>query len=97
MGLFNLYKLITMHPKLTEQDVTTPKEGLVCYLNSHWLCVDGDPKRAMFFGTSPQANTNEQIGHHLLKTNPIYDGLNLQVVHIPIAYVPNRHIEEFQR
>ena len=79
-----------MHPLLTTRDVTEAEAGLTVYTDSWWLCVDGDPKQALFFGKSPQANSKERLAKHILETNSLYDGMNLKVTHIPVAFVPPR-------
>lgn len=70
------------------RDVTIPKSGLVVYSNSYWLCEDGDPQKALFYGLSPQCNRNERIVNRVLRNNKLYKDKNLEVVFIPIAYVP---------
>ncbi len=79
--------------KFEIRDVTKPKNGLIVYSNSYWICIDGNPGKALFYGTSPQCNNNKLISETLLKNKQVYpDNLgNLQVVFIEIAFVPQRN------
>jgi len=72
------------------RDVTAPKMGLMVYTKSYWVCVDGDPTRALFYGTSPQCNRNKAIVEHGIKTN-LYNGWNVSVVYLETAFVPQRN------
>lgn len=76
--------------KFIIRDVTTPKNGLVVYTKSYWVCVDGDPTKALFYGTSPQCNTNESITKWMLKGD-LYKAYNVSVVYIETAFVPERN------
>lgn len=71
------------------KDVTEPESGLVCYTKSWWTCVDGDPKKALFYGDSPQCNKDKRICEHLLKGD-LYKGMSVSIVFINVAYVPQR-------
>lgn len=52
-----------------ERDVTEPINGLTVKRNHWWLCVNGDPKRALFYKVSsykvefsaPQCNVDKSI------------------------------------
>ena len=70
------------------KDITTPKTGLEVNARSYWLCEDGDPKKALFFGDAPQCNTNKRIVELLLSTLFYQAMNNLQIVYVEIAYVP---------
>lgn len=78
-----------LNKKFSTKDVTEPKSGLVCYTESWWICLDGDPKKALFYGSSPQCNKDKRIGEHLLKGD-LYKGMNVSIVFIDVAYVPQR-------
>lgn len=68
-----------------ERDVTEPRNGLTVMANSWWLCVDGDPKRALFYkGSFPQCNTNKYIVERLNKLEGVIP------TYIPTAYVRSR-------
>lgn len=79
-----------MKTQFTTKDVETPKEGSTVYLNRYWICVDYDLKRALFYGNSPQCNSNKEV--HSTKQMEYYDknfkseGV-LTIVFAPISYV----------
>jgi hypothetical protein len=76
--------------KFTTKDVTTPKPGLMVYGPSYWMCEGGDPKKALFYGTSPQCNKNRSMVEHIMN-NGLYTGIsNLQIVYIETSFVPDR-------
>lgn len=79
-----------MNPLYNIQDVTKPKNGLVVCENNYWICEDGDPTKAYFFGDSPQSNAKKGISEWVMSRtfNPKD---NVSVVHIPIAYIKNRN------
>lgn len=74
---------------ITTRDVTIPRHGLIVYTNNYWYCQDGDPTKALFAGDSPQCNKNKSIMDNQIN-NLHYKGFNPKVVHIPVAYVPER-------
>jgi len=67
-------------------DLQTPKNGYVCMLDMYWLTTDG---KALFYGTSPQCNSDERVISHVLTTNAYLLGqfTDLQCTKIPIAYI----------
>jgi len=75
-----------------ERDVTQAMNGLTVKRNHWWLCVDGDPKRALFWKVrsyksqfdSPQCNVDKRIVEHLNEVPGVVPTF------IPIAYVPPR-------
>lgn len=75
-----------------ERDVTEPMNGAIVKRNHWWLCVDGDPKRALFYKVSsykvsfsaPQCNTDKRIVESLNEME------NVKATFIAIAYVPSR-------
>lgn len=79
-----------MMPGFNFKDIETPKGGLQVYTNSYWLCENGDTKKALFFNDSPQCNSNKQICEWSFK-NKMYQNLNLEIVFVPVAYVPIRN------
>jgi hypothetical protein len=73
--------------KYTTKDVTQPKEGLVVRKDSYWLCENGDPAKAFFWGPAPQCNKDKRImDWRLSQPNTIPD--NAQIVFIEYAYIP---------
>jgi hypothetical protein len=78
-------------PTFNTKDVTEPKEGLVVYKDAYWLCVDGDPKRALFFGNSPQCNKDKRIQEWAMKQDQYANRGDLQIIHIETAFVPQRN------
>lgn len=80
-------KDVTPRRKYQTKDVTEPKTGLVVKMGYWWICEDGDPTKALFFGTAAQCNKDKRISEWTL--NGYYKGHdNLQLVFIPYAYVP---------
>lgn len=70
-------------------DITEPKEGLVVMMDRWWLCVEGDPKRAMFFDNSPQCNRIKKIAEHNHRVIRYPEGFtNIQTIFVEMAYVP---------
>jgi hypothetical protein len=78
-----------MEKKFTTRDIVTPKPGLMVYGPSYWLCEDGDPKKALFYGTSAQCNKDRRIPEMMLK-GMRKDRTDLQIVFVETAYVPQR-------
>lgn len=76
----------------TIEDVTTPKEGYIVYLDRYWACIDGDPTKALFYGKyhSPQCNGNKHLCEHLNYSLHKEDS-RVQTVFIPIAYIKRVH------
>lgn len=76
------------------KDITTPKEGLVVMENKYWMCEDGDPAKALFYGNHPQCNQNENVIKYALKEeasmNYAKGFKNLQSVFVKTAFVPQR-------
>lgn len=75
-------------PIFNTKDVTEPKDGLVVYKDAHWLCVNGDPKRALFYGNSPQCNRNVKVSEWTLKQDQYAKRGDLQIIYIETAFVP---------
>lgn len=76
--------------KFNFKDIETPKAGLQVYADSYWLCENGDPKKALFFGDSPQCNKQKKICEWSFKSK-MYQNMNLEIVFVPVAYVPIRY------
>jgi hypothetical protein len=72
------------------KDIKTPQSGLVVLRDAYWLCEDGDPKRALFFGDSPQCNKDKRITEYLLNTAQYKYKGNLLVTFVELAFVPPR-------
>lgn len=77
-------------PKFNTKDVTKPKEGLVVMKAAYWLCVDGDPTKALFFGNAPQTNKDKRIPEWSLKQDRYKAVGNLQIIYIETAYAPRQ-------
>lgn len=75
---------------MREIDITTPVDGRRVIADSYWCCVDGDPKRALFYGDSPQCNKNARIvesnAGRLFKPDE-----NVKIVFVNVAYALQRH------
>jgi hypothetical protein len=76
--------------KYKTKDVQTPVNGRQVYLNYWWLCEGGDPQKALFVGQSAQCNKDKRIIDMALE-KIYYNNTSLQVVQIPIAYLPIRN------
>lgn len=77
-------------PKFNFKDICTPKSGLQVYTDSWWMCENGDTKKALFYGNSPQCNKNQKICEYSAG-NKMYADMDLQIVFVPVAYVPIRY------
>ncbi len=77
--------------KYIEFDVVNPDGIVQVYRDYYWWCIDGDPRRALFFGNSikegrPQCNYNEDLAKYI--------GLKLghdkiaKLIQIHLAFVP---------
>lgn len=66
-------------------DITIPKEGRVVRLNSWWLCVNGDPQKALFYNSSPQCNSDKKIADWILTKTNVPESVS--VVFIETAYI----------
>jgi len=69
------------------RDITIPKEGFFVYKDKYWVCVDGDPAKAVFFGDNPQCNRYDRIVEHGIKTK-LYGDMNVSAVFVETAFVP---------
>lgn len=75
-----------------ERNVVDPEGIVQVYKDRWWWCVEGDPKRALFYRRhkrdvgSPQCNGSQALAESV--------GANLkhaeraQLIHIPLAFVP---------
>lgn len=72
------------------RNVRQPFQGAVVRTNAYWVCVEGDPERAVFFGLSPQCNASEIFVRSRWGLGRIEKATNwkLSVVYIPVAYIP---------
>lgn len=75
-----------------ERDVVEPK-GIVQVMRDHWWwCMDGDPKRALFYAPrmrdvgSPQCNSIEAVAKRIGE-NLGHDKAAV-LIHIPLAFAP---------
>lgn len=76
--------IITKRYKIV--DVTQPKDGYEVYKDYFWLCVDGDPEKALLYkGLYPQCNKSVLAAEMGLAKSSLPK--NISIVHIPIAYV----------
>jgi hypothetical protein len=54
--------------KYQTKDVTQPFGGATVYVNTFWLCVDGDLTKALFYKNNyPQCNRNKNMMDWALK------------------------------
>jgi hypothetical protein len=72
------------------------------YWNRYWWCVDGDPRRAVFYygGENdkiiqplimyPQCHISEKTARHLLKNSALQNKEDISIVLIPMAFVPHK-------
>jgi len=73
----------------TVEEMTTPKEGYICYLNRYW-CLSEDGKIMRYKGYSWHCNSQESCAQHI--ANKLYCG---KILFLPVAYVPNEFAETF--
>lgn len=71
-------------------DVKEPLDNRVVYKNAWWACIDGDPKKALFYNTSPQCNKQKSIIDWSIKQGQ-YINYNVIPVFIETAFVLNRN------
>jgi hypothetical protein len=69
-------------------DVTQPIQGRVVMTDQYWLCKDGDPTQAIFFGESAQCNKNELILKNFLQYTRDRSDWNVEIVFLEVAYKP---------
>jgi len=75
---------------MRQVDITVPVDGRRVIADSYWCCVDGDPKKALFYGDSPQCNKVESIVKH--NSEKLFDPEdNVKIVHVSVAYALPRH------
>ena len=72
------------------KDVSTPRDGYTVYMNRYWVCVDGDPKQALFYGDSPQCNRNKYVPETMLSGGTYKGQRYLEVVFLETAYLQVR-------
>jgi hypothetical protein len=75
-------------PQFNTKDVTEPKDGLVVYRSAYWLCVNGDPTKALFYGNTPQCNSNILVQEWMMKQDMYAKRGDLQITYIETAFVP---------
>lgn len=76
-------------PKFNFKDISTPTGGLIVYTDTYWMCENGDTKKVLFYDDSPQCNSNRLICEAIFD-NKMYESMNLQIVFVPVAFVPIR-------
>lgn len=69
-------------------DVSKPLNGRVVVMNRHWLCVDGDPSKAVIYDETPQCNAHQSIVDRMLRYTKERTGWNVEAVFIEVAYRP---------
>lgn len=72
-------------------DITEPKDGLIVMKNRWWACIEGDPKKALFFGQgkSPQCNSQQSIIERSIQKG-LYKGFVVRSVFVETAFAPER-------
>lgn len=70
-------------------DVSIIKAGRVVVLDTYWLCKNGNPSEAVYYGESAQCNAHKSIADRFVNMTSEKTGWNLEVVFIPVAYRPN--------
>lgn len=73
------------------KDVQTPLMGRIVYTDTYWICLHGNATSALFCGDNPQCNRNKAICEHFLNKGLYGEQKNLEIVFLPVAYVPNRN------
>lgn len=68
------------------EDLQSPKNGYICFMDRYWLVTEG---KVLFYGTSPQCNTDQAVVDHILAQGlAAQDFPNLECVFVPVAYLP---------
>lgn len=67
-------------------DITDPRAGRIVMKNSYWCCINGDPKQALFYGTSPQCNRNKAVIESITKQLHEAED-NIKVIFVETAFV----------
>lgn len=81
------------NPNYKVIDVTEIPKGGECavYRDQYWLCVDGDETKALFFHTTPQANSDLKLTEWVLnRTKNVIPFENVDIVFIDLAFGPIR-------
>ena len=77
-------------PTFATRDITEPLQGYTVYTRHWWVCKDGNPAKALFYGDSPQCNVNKRV----LEANINYVeqnfAANVSIVFVPVAYLRQR-------
>lgn len=73
------------------KDVTKPKDGYEVIARTYWICENGDPTKALFYGQSLQGNRNHRICEHMIerglyKNHPV----PIEIVYLETAFIPCR-------
>lgn len=72
------------------EELTTPRNGLVCHCNRWWITRNGNP---LFYSVKkgkylyPQCNPDEHTARYLLEKSQELKGCEL--LFVPVAYVKN--------
>jgi hypothetical protein len=69
-------------------NVSKPVQGYVVMTNMYWLCVDGDPEKAIFFNGTAQCNKHAQIPDRILEYTKQKTGWNIEIVFLETSYRP---------
>jgi hypothetical protein len=75
-----------------ERNVIDPKGIVQVYRDSWFWCVEGDPKRALFYTAgrrgvgSPQCNLNQAVAQRVGEN--LKHDTRAQLVQIPMAFIP---------
>lgn len=69
-------------------DISTPINGRVVVVKKYWICVDGDPAKAITYDDNPLCNAHKSIADRMLNYTKEKTGWNVKVVFIELAFRP---------
>lgn len=70
------------------RDVTQPIPGYITVGSVYWLCKNGDPTQALFWGQFPQYNSNPDTVKHMMNENMYKEVGGLEMVFMQLSYIP---------
>lgn len=74
--------------KYSTIDVSKPTPGRVVMKDKYWLCKDGDPTQAIFYGQTAQCNQYKQIPDRMKEYTEKQTGWKVGVVFMEFSYRP---------
>lgn len=69
-------------------DITKPIPGYIVVEPTWYLCVDGDPTKALFYMGFPQRNSSKAVVDALITSKVFKAFTNVSAVFLEISYSP---------